>query len=78
MNQVDEFAGRWRLFERDGDRLQRQKSVLRHTVATLYLQDNPGDLVGLARLLGHDSLNTTMRYTLPTTEVLAERMEGLR
>lgn len=52
--------------------------ALRHTFATLYLQDNPNDLVGLARLLGHDSLNTTMRYTLPTTEVLAERMEGLR
>ena len=52
--------------------------TLRHTMATLYLQDNPDDLVGLARLLGHDSLNTTMRYTLPTTEALAERMEGVR
>ncbi len=52
--------------------------TLRHTMATLYLQDNPDDLVGLARLLGHDSLNTTMRYTLPTTDVLAARMEAVR
>lgn len=52
--------------------------ALRHMLASLYLQDNPNDLVGLARLLGLDSLNTTMRYTQPATEVLAERMEGLR
>jgi hypothetical protein len=40
--------------------------------------EKSGELVGLARLLGHDSLNTTMRYTLPTTEVLAERIENMR
>jgi integrase len=34
--------------------------VLRHTFATRYLEANPGDLRGLAALLGHSSLNTVM------------------
>ncbi|NJM39582.1 MAG: tyrosine-type recombinase/integrase [Anaerolineae bacterium] len=50
--------------------------TLRHGFATHYLRHNPGDLVGLARLLGHESLDTTARYTMPTTEDLAERMEA--
>jgi integrase len=33
---------------------------LRHTFATRYLQKNPGDLRGLAALLGHSDLNTVM------------------
>ncbi len=33
--------------------------TLRHTFAMFYLKDNPGDLVGLATLLGHSSLDTT-------------------
>lgn len=33
--------------------------TLRHTFATDYLKDHPGDLVGLAALLGHSSLETT-------------------
>jgi len=49
--------------------------TLRHTFATHYLHKNPGDLVGLARLLGHDSLDTTARYTVPTLDDLAERMD---
>jgi len=49
--------------------------VLRHTFATRYLNANPGDLRGLASLLGHASLNTVMIYTEPTKEELAKRME---
>ena len=50
--------------------------TLRHGFATHYLRRNPGDLVGLARLLGHESLDTTARYTVPTIEDLAKRMEA--
>jgi site-specific recombinase XerD len=44
---------------------------LRHTFAHRYLQQHPGDLVGLARLLGHESLDTTKIYTQPTPGELA-------
>jgi len=49
--------------------------ALRHTFATRYLNANPGDLRGLASLLGHASLNTVMIYTEPSKEELAKRME---
>ena len=51
--------------------------TLRHTFATRYLATHPGDLVGVAALLGHSSLNTTRIYVQPTAEQLAERLEGL-
>lgn len=51
--------------------------ALRHTFATRYLEANPGDLRGLAALLGHANLNTVMIYTEPTIEDLAERMERI-
>ncbi len=49
--------------------------VLRHTFATRYLAANPGDLRGLAALLGHSNLNTVLIYTEPRLEDLAGRME---
>jgi integrase/recombinase XerC len=49
--------------------------ALRHTFATRYLHANPDDLRGLARLLGHSSLDTVMIYTEPTLQDLTERME---
>jgi integrase/recombinase XerD len=49
--------------------------TLRHIFATRYLKANKGDLRGLARLLGHVSLNTVMIYTETDMEDLAERME---
>ena len=48
--------------------------VLRHTFATRYLAANPGDLRGLAAILGHRSLDTVMVYTEPTAEDLTARM----
>ena len=49
--------------------------ALRHTFATRYLNANPDDLRGLARLLGHASLNTVMLYTEPNLDDLTQRME---
>jgi site-specific recombinase XerD len=52
--------------------------TLRHTFARAYLQENPGDVLGLATLLGHQSLDTTRLYSQPTVDQLAERIEHLR
>ena len=49
--------------------------TLRHTFALGYLRDNPGKLVDLASLLGHDSLDTTAIYTRPSRDVLAANLE---
>lgn len=57
--------------------LKTSAHTLRHTFATNYLKDHPGDLVGLAALLGHSSLDTTRIYTQPSADELAERMERL-
>ncbi|NQU21098.1 MAG: tyrosine-type recombinase/integrase [Candidatus Nealsonbacteria bacterium] len=48
--------------------------LLRHTMAHKFLEDNPGDLVGLAQILGHANLNTTRRYVEQTEEQLGEAM----
>lgn len=51
--------------------------TLRHTFAMSYLKDNPGDLIGLATLLGHNSLDTTRIYGQPTAEQLAARVDRM-
>ena len=51
--------------------------ALRHTFAHRYLDRHPGDLIGLARLLGHESLETTKVYLRLTTEDLAQRIEQI-
>ena len=49
--------------------------TLRHTFANNYLQANPNQLVELAQLLGHDSLNTTAIYTKSSKAQLSEAVE---
>jgi len=52
--------------------------TLRHTFARNYLAEYPGDVVGLATLLGHTSLDTTRIYSQPSVEQLSSRVEQLR
>jgi integrase/recombinase XerC len=42
------------------------------------LKDHPSDLVGLAALLGHSSLETTRIYVQPSADELAQRVESTR
>lgn len=49
--------------------------LLRHTFAHRYLEENPGDLVGLAQILGHENLNTTRKYVAKTQQQLADASE---
>src|SRR6266699_1813011 len=57
---------------------QTSAHTLRHTFARNYLAQYPGDVVGLATLLGHTSLDTTRIYSQPTVEQLSTRVELLR
>jgi site-specific recombinase XerD len=50
---------------------------LRHTFATHYLARHPYDLVGLARLLGHRSVQTTQIYVQPTDAAMALRVSQI-
>ena len=51
--------------------------VFRHTFARRYLLRHPSDLVGLARLLGHSSLDTTAIYLQPTSTEIEQRVEAM-
>lgn len=58
--------------------VQTSAHTLRHTFARNYLAQYPGDVVGLATLLGHTSLDTTRIYSQPTVAQLSTRVEQLR
>ncbi len=51
--------------------------LFRHTMAKQFLADNQNDLVSLAQILGHESLNTTSRYSQRSSDQLAEATERL-
>jgi len=56
-------------------RIKVSAHTLRHTFASNYLKSNPGGLVELATLMGHDSINTTAIYTKSSKESLAQNIE---
>jgi site-specific recombinase XerD len=56
-------------------RLQVSAHTTRHTFALAFLKRHPGKLVELAALLGHESLDTTAIYTLPSQEEMADDLE---
>lgn len=47
----------------------------RRTLATRYLQANPGDLDGLAKLLGHSQVSTTFLYSFMQPATLRPRLD---
>jgi site-specific recombinase XerD len=51
--------------------------TLRHTFAHNYLERHQGDVVGLAALLGHSSLDTTLLYCQPSVGQLANSVEQI-
>ena len=51
--------------------------LLRHTMAHQFLENNPGDLVSLAQILGHENLNTTARYTKRTEQQLGDAVDRM-
>jgi integrase/recombinase XerC len=51
--------------------------LLRHTFAHQFIADTGNDLVGLAQILGHESLNTTARYTRRSEDQLAQASDRL-
>jgi len=67
------------LVRQAGSRVPEEASAhtLRHTFARNYLSQYPGDIVGLAAILGHSSLDTTRLYGEPTVSQLAQRMEHM-
>ncbi len=52
--------------------------VLRHTFAHRFLASTNNDIVALAQILGHESLNTTAIYTKRSQDELQQRVDELR
>lgn len=51
--------------------------LLRHSMAHRFLEDSGNDLVALAQILGHESIQTTARYTQRSQDDLAALSEQM-
>jgi site-specific recombinase XerD len=75
----------WKLLKKYASRVGLEQRVhphlLRHQFATELVRrkknGQPADLSTAAALLGHKNINTTMVYTKPTPEEMAQAVEGL-
>jgi integrase/recombinase XerC len=72
-------SGVWRIVREYARRagVEAHPHVLRHTFATRLLREAGADLVTVAEILGHESLNTTARYTRPSEADLEAAVERL-
>ena len=72
-------SGIWRLVQRYGKRagLDISPHDLRHTYGTRLVREEGVDLVTVATLMGHKSLDTTAIYTQPSENDMARAAEKL-
>lgn len=69
----------WRVVKKYGQRagLHISPHTLRHTFGTQLVRTSGIDLVTVAAMMGHESLDTTALYTQPTQEDMADAVESL-
>lgn len=72
----------WRQLKRIAGKARVNKSKVhahsfRHLFAKLYLQERPGDITGLADILGHSKIETTRIYTRTTSEEKRKAIEQI-
>ena len=69
----------WRVVKKYGQRagLEISPHTLRHTFGTRLVRRKGIDLVTVAAMMGHESLETTAIYTQPSEEDMAEAVETL-
>jgi integrase/recombinase XerC len=69
----------WRVVKQYGQRagLEISPHTLRHTFGTRLVRGKTVDLVTVAAMMGHDSLDTTAIYTRPSEEDMAAAVETL-
>lgn len=63
--------------ERAGLRVRVTPHMMRHTFATRFLEQSPGDICTLAAILGHANISTTSRYAHPRAQRMQEMVEYL-
>ena len=73
-------VGVWRIVKKYGDYAgikDLRVHQLRHTMLTRLVRERGVDLATVAKISGHSSIKTLLRYAAPTQEDLERAMEGL-